>query len=165
MIEKVKAALLESPENYYHFLTSLANQVEPKLSIELGTNQGESAFALHVGHQDGFVMSFDIVDYIHSVYRANNIGFFNKDSVEASKFIGDGSVDILFVDALHDGKSPLAEFYAWRKKLAEDCVVLFDDVGSNESMSEFWDSFNPHGFIKVPNSLHITEGFGIIVRE
>jgi predicted O-methyltransferase YrrM len=149
---------------YYSFLYNIALEMEPRLTVELGTNEGQSAYALKNGFPSGRVITIDILDNVIDRYSCNGVEFVVKDSVLAAESFEDGSVDILFIDALHDGDRPLFEFNTWLPKLSGACVVMFDDIYSNEKMEVFWVNFNPKGFVKVETRLHPTEGFGIIYR-
>lgn len=153
------------PDIYYLFLYTLAKEMEPSLSIELGTWHGGSAWCMKKGFPDGHVITFDIANEVWDGFRNSGAQFVQTSSIEGSYGIKDESVDILFIDTIHDGNLPKAEFEAWLKKLKPGCVVLFDDIELNAQMKSFWEEFNPVGFKKMNAKIHSNAGFGIIYRE
>jgi predicted O-methyltransferase YrrM len=98
--------------------------------VELGTGPGWTAIALALADPERRVTTYDPVVHDHrDVYlalapgAAERIEFVAAPGVEAR---GEG-VELLFVDSTHEREPTLAEFAAWRPRLAPGATVAFHD--------------------------------------
>ena len=104
-------------------------------AVDLGTYKGRSAILL-AQHADN-VFTFDRYESgeaAHTleatrinVHRYPSIHAAVMDSRCAAERFADRSVDVLFIDTNHDRKSVLADYAAWKPKLAAGARVLFHD--------------------------------------
>jgi predicted O-methyltransferase YrrM len=100
--------------------------------VELGTGPGWTALALALADPERRVTTFDPVVHDHrdeyaalAPEAAARVEWVNQPGVDAR---GDG-VELLFVDSTHEREPTLAEFAAWRPRLAPGAVVAFHDYG------------------------------------
>ena len=142
--EEVYPSKLFPPSIYYRFFKLLAEELKPKLSVELGVCGGGGSLHLAIGHRKGTVIGVDFqwdhpesVDYILTKYK--NFKFILGDSVLAAKtvFKDHGKTDILFIDTTHTEEQTLKEFNAWKPYLSKKAVVCFDDL-FRPGMEEAW---------------------------
>lgn len=103
--------------------------------VELGTGPGWTAIALALDDPDRRVVTYDPVEHEH---RAEYLALAPRareriEWVAAEGASGAGAstepVDLLFVDSTHEREPTLAEFAAWRPRLAPGAVVAFHDYG------------------------------------
>ena len=134
------------PSPYYRFMRILAQNLQPKLSVELGVCGGGGSFHLAIGWPEGRVIGVDVADD-HPVNlrfiteRCPNFNFWEEDSVKAAQPIYQlyGEVDILFLDSVHTFEHTTAELKAYQPYLSNRAVVLFDDLFRPE-MVGLWES-------------------------
>ncbi|HVE67478.1 MAG TPA: class I SAM-dependent methyltransferase [Solirubrobacteraceae bacterium] len=100
--------------------------------VELGTGPGWTAIALALADGRRRVTTYDPVVHDHrdaylalAPRAAGRIEFVQAPGVEAH---GEG-VELLFVDSTHEREPTVAEFRAWRPRLAPSAVVAFHDYG------------------------------------
>lgn len=149
---------------YYRFLYLLAKAVKPIGSIvELGTWRGVSAMCLAEGAPQVPVFTMDISPQVLEWTKRPNIIYVSADSL--GRIENAAPVEILFIDTEHEGPRARAEFEAWLPILSKRAIVLFDDVSLNDSMRDFWTSFNPDGFQKMDLAVHGAPGFGVVFRS
>ncbi len=105
------------------------------LAIDLGTYKGRSAILL--AQRASRVLTFDRYESgevrhsiewtIHNIRNYPNIRAFTLDSRVAATLFKDRSIDLLFIDTDHGRESVLADYAAWKDKLAPGAHVLFHD--------------------------------------
>lgn len=61
-----------------------------------------------------------------------------SDGVAAAKLFADDSLDVVFIDALHDYASVSADYAAWEPKLRRGGVVMFHDTESCPDIGRFF---------------------------
>jgi predicted O-methyltransferase YrrM len=100
--------------------------------VELGTGPGWTTVALALADPQRRVVSYDPVVHDHrdrylalAPGAARRIEFVPAPGEEAR---GE-DVELLFVDSTHEREPTLAEFRAWRPRLAPGAVVAFHDYG------------------------------------
>jgi len=132
------------PSPYYRFLKILAQNIHPRLSIELGVCGGGGSLHLAMGWQQGIVVGVDNQDdhreninYILNKYQ--NFRFWIGDSVNDARSIADyhGKVDILFIDTVHTYERTMLEYETWLEFMADDYIICFDDL-FRPGMSQLW---------------------------
>lgn len=134
------------PSPYYRFLKILAQNLQPKLSVELGVCGGGGSFHLAIGWPQGKVVGVDLA-YDHPenlnfiIGHCPNFEFWEGDSAGAAGGIYQkyGEVDILFLDSVHTLTHTSAELKAYRPYLSDRAIVLFDDLLRPE-MEGFWEA-------------------------
>lgn len=159
------------PSYYYRFLRILARELRPKLSVELGVCGGGGSLHLALGHPEGQVVgvdgAWDHPDHIATIKEVcPNFEFWRGDSVESAKPIYDkyGPVGILFIDTTHENDQTAREFNAWRPFLADEAVLVLDDL-FRPGMHQAWEKI-PGQRLRM-DLLHIggspsDGGFGVI---
>lgn len=159
------------PSPYYRFLKLLAQELQPRLSVELGVCGGGGSLHLALGNPQGRVvgvdMQYDHPDQLRHIYSVcPNFVFWQGDSVEdAPKIVSDyGQPQLIFVDTTHTYDQTLAEFEAWHPYLADGWVMCFDDLRRAE-MGNIWDVL-PGPKLRL-DELHPTAegGFGVVWSE
>lgn len=138
------------PSPYYRFMRILAQNLQPRLSVELGVCGGGGSFHLAIGWPNGKVAGVDIAydypDNLEYIFRqCDNFEFWQWDTIQAAERIykQHGEVDILFLDSVHTFEHTTAELKAYRPYLSDKAVVLFDDLFRPE-MVGLWESLPGH---------------------
>lgn len=133
------------PSPYYRFLRIAARNMQPGLSVELGVCGGGGSFHLATGWPNGVTIGVDVaddhrenIDFIRK--ECPNFRFWVKDSVEASTeiYLEYGFINILFIDTVHTLEQSLAEYNAYRRYMAKDFIICFDDLFRKE-MAGLWE--------------------------
>ena len=170
---------LHPPIIYYKFFYHLAQELQPGLSVELGTAAGGASMHMAEGWADGEVVTIDKgprADYKHHLaYIKDNVKnwhFWQMDTLNAPAILrkkyGVGKIELLFVDALHTGEQVLKELKAYKDLLANGAVVVFDDLkpgGYNPGLPEVWKNDLKHTSKVDLNWLHPEVGFGALVYK
>jgi len=134
------------PSPYYRFLKILAQNLQPRLSVELGVCGGGGSFHLAIGYPLGKVVGVDLaydhpenLNFVISQYP--NFHFWLGDTIEVAGDIYQehGEIDILFLDSVHTFDHTTAELKAYRPYLSDRAIVLFDDLLRPE-MVGLWES-------------------------
>jgi predicted O-methyltransferase YrrM len=106
--------------------------------VELGTGPGWTAIALALDDPERRVITCDPVEHDHRAeYLAlapgarARVEWLAMEGAAAASAATD-PVDLLFVDSTHEREPTLAEFRAWRPRLAAGAVVAFHDHGHPE---------------------------------
>ena len=166
IISTQEDASLRSPgvsAHYYRLLYRLSQKMKADLMLELGTHTGISAACLAEGSPDGYVITMNNQDQLWANCKRPNVRYVLQDSLIPLEL--PGRIDILFIDTNHDGIHPLKEFQIYEDRVAQDGVVLFDDITLNKEMIKFWSEFHPDGWIKTELAAHGGAGFGALVRK
>ncbi|KKM19985.1 hypothetical protein LCGC14_1650050, partial [marine sediment metagenome] len=93
--------------SYYTFLQLLAEKMNPKLIVELGTNAGSSAVYMKHGCPPARVITVDITDRCSDLLKKHSIEFIQEDSIKAADKIPD-NIDLLFIDTEHTNEQAKA---------------------------------------------------------
>lgn len=129
---------------YYKFLFLVAKTIQPSLTVEIGVCTGRGTAHLASGSPNGVVMGIDPEpwDLSRILARYGNIQLVRErsDSERALQAVQDESVDLCFIDSLHDGAYTQRELDLWVPKLKDGGIFLFDDIFLNNSMRHFWDN-------------------------
>jgi predicted O-methyltransferase YrrM len=158
-LEQDTPVVTGTPAHYCRFFYFLSQFMQPKVVIDIGTHKGMSSGCLAAGAPEAAVYTVDIQNKTYKevcslpnvIRRINQI----KDPID--------SVDILFIDAEHDGEQPKQQFYEWAPKLKVGSIVMFDDINLNPEMKEFWKNFHPGCKEKFELDVHADAGFGVII--
>lgn len=150
---------------YYDFLYHLAQEMKPKIIVELGTWKGDSTCRLAYGAPEAKVITVDIgalPEAYEKTKKFDNIEMVKGGSLDNKiiDYIPD-EIDILFIDTLHDYEQVMAEYIAYSPKVKKGGVILYDDVIINKGMEMFWEEVSIPK-INLPE-LHYT-GFGISIK-
>ena len=121
------------PSPYYRFLKLLAQEMEARLSVELGVcGDGGS---LHLAMASKTVVGVDIAwDYeeniTYVIKNYPNFHFFQGDSVELAPSIFEryGEIDILFIDTTHTYQQTMVEYQAYKPFMSANSVICLDDL-------------------------------------
>lgn len=134
------------PSPYYRFMRILAQNLQPRLSVELGVCGGGGSFHLAIGWPQGEVVGVDLafdhesnIGFIWS--KCPNFHFWKEDSIKAAPIIYEkyGEIDILFLDSVHTFEHTTAELKTYRPYLSDKAIVLLDDL-FRPDMAGLWES-------------------------
>lgn len=160
------------PSPYYRFLKILAQNLQPRLSVELGVCGGGGSFHLAIGWPQGKTVGVD-VSFDHPENVAAIIGlcpnfeFWLGDSIASAEAIykAFGPVDLLFIDTVHEYVHAWAELDAWKPFLSEQAVICLDDLLRPEMLAtNFWESLPEPKFRedRLHDGAESGGGFGVI---
>ena len=121
------------PSLYYRFLKVLAQEMKPRLAVELGVCGGGGS--LHMAMTGcktiGVDYQWDHEDNVnHIIENYKNFEFMLSDSIAAAPKIMNkyGKIDLLFIDTDHTYQRTVDEFNAYKPFLADNAIVCFDDI-------------------------------------
>lgn len=147
------------PAHYYRFLHYLAGINKPKMVVEFGTWKGVSSACLHDGWPDAKVITIDINSKVIGDARRKNIDYrMNSDNV-----LDDiDKIDLCFIDVEHSYICTMLMVEKIKDKMADQSVLLFDDINLNDDMRDFWHDLDIGGQ-KIELPVHGNAGFGAVV--
>lgn len=147
-------------DRYLRFLYEFAKRYQPELVVETGTDRGRSAAHFALGNLEAHVVTIDIdracKDNADSL-KITNIVAIAADSLLFVDKIKDASVDVLFIDSLHEYDHASREWRAYARKVKPAGIVFFDDIALDAGMRQFWAEVGGRRFDL--GHLHIS-GFG-----
>ena len=153
---------------YYLLFYVLAEMLEPKLVVELGSWRAYGAAHFASGNPNTTVVTVDIhkdeaqkMDHEKAIEIANwypNLHFIHAWTWDAApliyeRFAKETPIDILFVDAWHKYEYVKRELELYTPMLNDEALIIFDDVmdadGATESMLKLWDEIKYDKFINT----------------
>ena len=132
-----------SCELYHRFLFAWAEQIQPSLVVETGTDRGYSGINLALGCASAKVISIDNRSLCSDQLNAldiPNVETITSDSLQVSDRFEDHSVDLLFLDSHHTYEHLSKEIELYVPKVRRGGVVLVDDITMDAGMVKAWDS-------------------------
>lgn len=133
---------------YYNFLLLLAKELQPKMTVELGTGEGTSACFLARGASPHRVITVEsdaelVADRImlfKSSYDLDNLTPVIGDSCgpEVLEQIAEQPIDLLYVDSDHCYDQAKKEYDLYRPRMSPGAVIVWDDIHINDGMKRFW---------------------------
>lgn len=131
----------------------LAENLAPKMFVELGVHYGVSYFAFcqalkqndipsicyavdnWKGDEHAGFYSEDIYNQVSS-YNSERYGGFSyllrSEFSEAVNYFSEGSIDLLHIDGYHTYEAVKSDFSLWSSRLSERAIVLFHDTNVRE---------------------------------
>ncbi len=164
IISTQEDASLRSPgvaAHYYRFLYKLAQEMRPKMTLELGTHTGISAACLAEGYPEGKVITIDVASLCKEECRRPNIEYLKQDSLVLPVLTD--RIDILFIDTVHDGVRCRKEYDLYLPFMNRPGLIFFDDITLTNEMKGFWDNFTPIEGEKFELPIHGGAGFGVVL--
>ena len=163
------------PSEYYRFLRLLAENMRPRLSVELGLCGGGGSFHLALGWAQGTVVGVEVSEgddekrdnWRFIEQHCPNFVLWRGDSVESAPQIFNqyGQVDILFIDTVHTLEQTMAEWVAWRPYLSRRAIVCLDDL-FRPGMKDAWAEIpgNKMRLDYLHGAAEAGGGFGVVWR-
>jgi len=175
-VDTLRLDVPEAGSMYYRFLRHLANAMNARACLEIGTYRGSSAVHLAID-SDASVVTIDLnpdaqrcVDELVVRFGLDivpitaNSGFVLQDPAEAAKIRALAPFDILYIDGDHTFNSAYGDYTTFWPLVREGGVIVFDDITlpmDGQEMHVFWDHVvDPK--VELP-WLHET-GFGAAIR-
>lgn len=147
---------------YNIFMFELVKMLGPRLCVETGTDRGRAAAHMAMGSSHARVVSIDIDAACSAQLQAMafpNAEAWTMQSVDAAARFEAGSIDLLFLDSLHERQYLQRELAAFMPKLSPGAIILLDDINLNADMNRAWNEITLPKRDVTP--LHFT-GFGIV---
>ncbi len=161
--EVLRAMTIGAPttELYNRFLFLWVERTAPLFVVETGTDRGRSGAHMAMGNKASKIVSIDI-DGACSAHldtlKLPNVETITGDAVAASHRFLDRSIDMLFLDSLHEYDHMVREVAAFMPKAKLGALVFVDDIHLNPGMERLWNEIaKPKRDI---SSLHFS-GFGV----
>jgi predicted O-methyltransferase YrrM len=147
---------------YYRFLYQLSKFLQPQKIIELGVYHGWSTAHLAAPVPKALVMAIDPSPqegFRNTTNHYQNIAVIldRSDSQGVLDMVAEKSVDICFIDTIHEYEQASKELKLWTPKMKSGGVFLYDDITQSEGMKKFWNEV-PEPKISMPWLHH--SGFG-----
>jgi cephalosporin hydroxylase len=153
---------------YFQFLKEIVIEAKPNHIVELGNREGMSTTAIIDGMRTNDSGAFTTIDIVPDLrwmsedakkYTSVNFVFgdcLNPQVLEIVKNIG--PIDILFTDTIHTKEQLESELKAYEPLLADQALILIDDINLNDKKLAFDDI----PYEKVNDvRLHVS-GFGVV---
>lgn len=129
---------------YRYFLYFLIKELQPKMTVELGTDNGSTAKILGVAAE---ALNLTVVT-VEIGYRDDadkllstqpNVRYMHHlNSIEAARMFGNAEIGLLFMDTDHTYETTSSELKLYRPKLAPFGVICVDDIMLHNDMRRFW---------------------------
>ena len=121
------------PSLYYRFFKLLSEEMNSRLSVELGVCGGGGSLHLAMGSRQviGVDVAWDYEERITWIIKNYpNFTFLQGDSIQYAPIVYDkyGEIDILFIDTTHTYEQTMAEYWAYEQYLSDKAVVCLDDL-------------------------------------
>lgn len=141
-------AVQVGPLPYYRFLTVAMREVKPALAVELGVERGVGTAHMAAGWCGGTIVGVD-VEFREEAYAVAGhydcIHYVKGDTVATSGELGRFRcpVGLLFLDSEHTAAHVRAELKAYEPLLADEALVLVDNLyhPRKEGEGEVWEAF------------------------
>lgn len=161
--ERLRAMTTGAPttELYNRFLFLLAGILRPGHVVETGTDRGRSGAHLAEGSPESKIVSIDIDPVCTQQLAAlelPNVEAVTGNSLDVANRFDTQSIDLLFLDSLHEYAHMKLELDAFFPKVRTDGFVLIDDIVLNPGMDRFWSEI---GHPKRDLSMLHFSGFGV----
>ncbi len=146
------------PKKLAQLIYRLANDLQPKNIIELGTCLGlttaylaKAAAQASVISIEGCPQTADIASQNLKALAINNVKVLvgNFDSIFPDVIAQTDSVDMVFVDGNHRKEATLNYFRACLPKINQDTLLIFDDIYWSKGMEEAWQEIKNHPRVSV----------------
>jgi predicted O-methyltransferase YrrM len=161
---------------YYRLFYLIAQALEPKFVVELGSWRAIAASHFAVGCPDCDVVTVDIhredlvaqqlcIDAMNRLPNLTYINAWSWDAVETIKAI-DKKIDVIFIDAWHDYQYAKREWDLYSPLLADTALVIADDITAAynfDGMLQFWDELPGEKFLN--NDIHPGVPLGFVKFE
>lgn len=167
------AQLTAHQNPYYRLFYLIAKEFKPGFVVELGAYRAGASGHFAVGNPSSMVVTVDMHkdmpqqadDKAHCLKAARmipNLFYINKCTVDNMPEYGyecaiddikayKKPIDVLFIDAWHDEKYTRREWELYSPLLADEALVICDDVLNNTGlfagMEQWWDSFEYDKFL------------------
>lgn len=157
------------PSPYYRFLKLTAEEINSRLSVELGLCGGGGSLHMAMASQQvvGVDFALDYEDNIRWIRRNYlNFKFLYSDSVQAAPIIVNnfGEIDLLFIDTTHTYEQTMSEYFAYERYLSDRAVICLDDLyrpGMDLAWQEMPDTKERFDFLH-PSQSPTDGGFGVV---
>jgi len=134
---------LDATAVYYRFLFRLVQALAPQLIVELGvcTARGTAHMAAAAGEAVIVAVDPSPMDIGPILQRYPRIHWLKDLSCSPAVLdaVPDGSVDLCFIDTLHEYDLVSRETRMWLPKMKRGGIMVFDDLTLNDGMRKFWD--------------------------
>jgi len=115
-----------------HFAEWLVKELDPKITVDIGTHKGFSAYAL-AKENKGDVYTIDTMDFgakdvIDELLGKDRVKFIYGFSQAVGMDWTGGSVDILHIDGGHEEDQIRLDLEMWSKHLSTNGVILMHDI-------------------------------------
>ncbi len=158
---KTMTAGAPTTELYNRFLFLWVQKMAPGLIVETGTDRGRSGAHMAMGSDRSKVISVDI-DPVCSAQldalKLPNVETVTGDAVDASHRFPFHTIDMMFLDSLHEYDHMVREMGAYMSKLKPGALVFVDDIHLNSGMERLWSEV---GRAKRDISALHFSGFGV----
>ena len=138
---------IDNNNGYFPWLTLLAAHSDSKTIVELGNRYGSSTIALYHGLKpDQILFTVDIIKdqrYIPDViFKDERVKFIFGDALDLSCYRSSKAqipfdIDILWTDTVHTEAQVSAEFYVYEPLLADEALIVIDDININDKRRFF----------------------------
>lgn len=148
-----------------NFIYDLMANWKPKTVVELGSYYGCSSFAIAQAIKDQHLPSlfygvdtwsgddFTQLDYKQDIfnefcrvrdtcYSESYIKMLRMTFNDAVNEFEDNSIDLLHIDGSHHYEDVKSDFYTWKRKMAQEGIILFHDISPDKISNEVMGSFH-----------------------
>lgn len=158
------------PSPYYRFLKLIAEEIQSRLSVELGVCGGGGV--LHMAMTSKQAVGVDVTyhEYVDNKLwlekNYKNLKLYRNDSIQIVPVIVDrfGVIDLLFIDTTHTYEQTMTEYWAYEHFLSDKAIVCLDDLfrpGMDQAWNEMPDTKARFDFLH-PSQSPTDGGFGVI---
>ncbi len=158
------------PSPYYRFLRLIAEEIQSRLSVELGVCGGGGTLHMAMASKQAVGVDLTYHEYADNISWIEehypNVYFHTNDSIRIAPLIFKhfGAIDLLFIDTTHTYEQTMDEYDAYKPFLSDKAVVCLDDLyrpGMDLAWSEMPETKARFDFLH-PSQSPTDGGFGIV---
>ena len=147
------------PKRYARLLYRLVNYFKPDSMLELGTSVGISAMYHSIGNTAGKLITIEgcentsaLASQTFKELNARNILLINDEFEKGLEkiFIGQTSIDYVFIDGNHRKEPTLRYFERCLKQSHAKTIFIVDDINWSDQMRNAWKEIQQHPQVKKP---------------
>lgn len=161
---------------YYRLFYRIAEVLQPEFVVELGSWRAIAASHFALGYPFADVITIDIhredklaqqlcIEAAGFIPNLTYINMWSWDAIDIVKAV-DKPLDVLFVDAWHDGQYVRKEWELYSPLLSDSALVICDDITAAynfEGMIDFWEELPYEKFLN--NDIHPGVPMGFVRFE
>ena len=149
---------------YYHFMHLVAKEMAPCVAVELGVEKGRGIASVAGASWRNTVVGVDTwstpqIDAARDAFP--NFTFIHAASLPVPDGVP-GKIDILHIDTEHSYSMVRGEFEAYKSRLSDGAVVLFDDLhAAEDDVLRYFEELPYEKF--QDDRLHPVCGYGVVL--
>ena len=132
-------------------LFRFVNYFQPKTILELGTSLGISTCTLSLGNPKAQIITIEGCPETAStakeqfkIFNLNNVKLIVSEFDKEINALSEINFDLVYIDGNHQKKATLNYFNTLLETVANDSVIIIDDIHWSKEMTEAWETIKQY---------------------